>query len=152
MSDTYEGDGNRVARDLGLRMKITRPKTQQCPKWCRDHIHIHGDRYRVTLFHIRSLSFDFWIRQVDVLKGIVPRYYDVLSCVVSAASAPTDPDQVIAEYGVMPVSQALSVSRFAKRLQAFMSADKWAQLSEVCQKRRVPNEHAHNDVGVLELQ
>ena len=60
-----------------------------------------------------------------------PSCYDILACLSSDASCPTDPDEVVAEFGPMKPSQAIAVAESARRLQAFFTSDELAILSEV---------------------
>lgn len=128
----YETQAQRVAREMGLTVKAAY-KGDKCPQWC-DGKHQHGDRYRVTLFNgasHRSLSFDFWNSLMDVQRGDRPSYYDILSCVSSEATSPTDPDEVVAEFGEMKPSQAIRIAKWAAKLQAFFTEAEIDALSEI---------------------
>lgn len=117
---------------------------------------VHGDRYRVTLrlkwtdrhsptcndindrrarvscvCRDRSLSFDFWGSYRDKQDGKRPGYYDILACVSLEAVRPTDPDEVVEEYGTMKPSQAVAVATHAKRLQGFFTGAELTALSEI---------------------
>ena len=130
----YENKARAAARQLGLTLSIGNPENE-CPPWrskgqrCD---HIHGYRYLVTL-HKRGkrLTFLFWNSRDDADKGIDPGYYDILACVSSDSSMPTDPDEVVVELGEMKPSQAIAAAKFAARLQRFFSPDELQVLSEV---------------------
>lgn len=127
----YETQARAVAAKIGLTVKAEQ-KGDRCPPW-EDGKCIHGDRYRVTLRKgRRSLSFDFWNSLNDMQNGKEPGYYNILSCVSSDATGPTDPDEVAAEYGGdMKPSQAIASAKFAGQLQAFFTEDEIDALGEV---------------------
>lgn len=135
---TYEETARRIAAAMGLTVKAEK-KGDRCPPWEKPCKCIHGDRYRVTL-KLRckssphgdsSLSFDFWNSLHDKQNGRDLGYYDILSCVGADATGPTDPDEVVAEYGNMKPSQAIAVTKFSARLQAFFSAKEIEALSKI---------------------
>ena len=129
---TYEVEARRVASKIGLTVKAEQ-KGDGCPPWKTPCDCIHGDRYRVTLRKKRrSMSFDFWNSLKDMQDGKEPGYYDVLSCISSDATGPTDPDEVVEEYGDMKPSQAIAAAKFSARLQAFFSGEEIDALGEVC--------------------
>lgn len=127
----YEANAQRIAREIGLVVRAAF-KGDRCPPWEHEKGCIHGDRYRVTLkLRGRSLSFDFWNSLAATQANKRPGYYDILSCVGAEASAPTDPDEVVSEYGRMEPWQAVAVAKFAQRLQNFFTEDELRQLSEI---------------------
>lgn len=134
----YETDARRIAAELGLSVTATMHPEQKCPKWGRKPDgrcdHVHGFRYRVVLARKdqrRRLTFDFWNSRAAADEGEEPGYYDILACVSSDASMPTDPDELAAELGPMPPSQAVAAARFAERLQAFFTEDELRKLGEI---------------------
>lgn len=128
---TYEETAHRVAAAMGLTVKAEQ-KGDRCPPWQTSCDCIHGDRYHVTLRKgRRSLSFDFWNSLNDMQNGREPGYYDIRSCVGSDATGPTDPDEVVEEYGDMKPSQAIAVAKFSARLQAFFTEEEIDSLGEV---------------------
>lgn len=66
-----------------------------------------------------------------VKRKHTPTYYDILSCLSSDLSMPTDPDDVVREFGSMMPSQAIKIAEFARKLQAFFSEEEKAILAEV---------------------
>jgi hypothetical protein len=56
---------------------------QECPNWCKNDVHTHGDKYMVTLAKEdgSSLSFDFWNSYNDARIGKEPTPYEVLSSI-----------------------------------------------------------------------
>ena len=78
-----------------------------------------------------SISFDFWNSLNDSQKGERPSAYDILACISSDVSMPTDPDELISEIGPMKVKQALASCEFTKRLQAFFTEAEISALSEI---------------------
>ena len=143
--NVYEANAQKIAQAIGLVVKATF-KGDRCPPWedksCKSCV--HGDRYCVTLKRVgpdrvfshgepgpRSLSFDFWNSQADMQAGKQPRYYDILACVASNASTPTDPDEVAQEYGDLLPTQAIAIAKFAKRLQAFFAEAELEMLREI---------------------
>ena len=134
----YEEQAEQFLTQYGLVIR-TAFKGDKCPAWEEGTLHIHGDRYRVTIqrelvtgsIPFNSISFDFWNSKNDKDKGIRPTGYDILSTVSSDAFSPTDPDEIVAEYGDMKPSQATAAARFAKRLQAFFTEEELEALSEI---------------------
>ena len=130
----YENKARAVARRLSLTLSIGDPENE-CPPWRSEGQrcdHIHGYKYLVTLHkRHKRLTFPFWNSRNDADKGIDPGYYDILACISSEASMPTDPDEVVAELGDMKPSQAIAAAKFAARLQAFFSLGELDTLSEV---------------------
>lgn len=140
MKTDYEGEARAIADRMGLVVQAVRAPDQTCPQWKAPCDHVHGDRYRVRLHFTGrvtdhpgrgSLSFDFWNSQAASARGEAPGYYDVLSCVGSDASLPTDPDELMEELGPMKVRQALASCRFTKRLQAFFTEAEIEQIGEI---------------------
>jgi hypothetical protein len=122
-------------------------KGDKCPPW-EDGSCIHGDRYRVTVRRLRTkthdlanypfkdttpqnISFDFWNSQAEMQAGGRPSAYTVLSMLSSEAFAPTDPDEVVREFGEMKPSQAVAVARFATKLQNFFTTEELEALGEI---------------------
>lgn len=66
-----------------------------------------------------------------VKRKHTPSYYDILCCVSSDASGPTDPDEVVREYGNMLPSRAIAIAAHARKLQTFFTADELTLLTEV---------------------
>jgi|SRR3990172_7084953 len=145
--EEYETQAQEFLSHFGLEIKVAF-KGDRCPPW-DDYRHIHGDRYRVTIkrarqeyrpsltkpgFHSltpQSISFDFWNSQADMQAGNRPSAYQILSVVSSEGSAPTDPDEVVEEYGEMKPSQASALAKFARRLQAFFTEEELEALQEI---------------------
>jgi len=149
----YDLEVEAVCERLGLVVKTQRLVPGECPTWdrekCKKGWHVHGWHYRATVArkptkpcpwtcnrneictHFQSISFDFWNSQHDREKGWHPRAYDILSCISGDLSAPTDPDEVVQEYGDMPPSQAVAVAEFARKLQAFFTEAEKQALSEI---------------------
>jgi len=134
----YEANARKIAKGLGLTVTATL-KGDMCPSWEKPCKHIHGDRYRVTLRfpqrlykRKRSHSFDFWNSLNDSQEGKQPGYYDILVCVGSEATCPTDPDEVAREFGEMKPSQAIAIAKAAQRLQAFFTESEIDALTEIC--------------------
>ncbi len=142
----YEEQAEQFLTKYGLVIRIAF-KGDKCPAWEEGDLHIHGDRYRVTIkrdtqyevgqegrmIHIqgKSISFDFWNSKADSEEKKRPTAYDILSTVGSDAFSPTNPDKVAAEFGDMKPSQAIAIARFAKRLQAFFTKDELETVSEI---------------------
>lgn len=155
----YESRARQIADALGLTV-VAAFKGDRCPPWldkrppvtlhsdrCNACGSVHGDRYRVTLKFTgraeawpawrvgrstyQSLSFDFWASYQDKLDGHRPGYYDILCCVASEASMPTDPDEIAEEFGPMKPSQAIAIAKHAARLQAFFTEGERARLAEI---------------------
>mgnify|MGYP001558519791 CR=1 FL=1 len=130
-TSTYEEQAQRVAQAIGLTVKAAF-KGDKCPQWEKPCKHQHGDRYRITLRKAgRSISFDWWNSINDIQKGTRPDYYDILSSVSSDAFSPTDPDEVVAEFGEMKPSRAVTIAKFAAKLQAFFTEDELTALGEI---------------------
>jgi len=120
-------------------------KGDRCPPWERGNKHIHGDRYRITIKRVgpdkvfsdgepgpRSISFDWWNSYNDSHEGKRPTAYDVLSSVSSDAYCPTDPDEVLQEFGGdMTIAQAAAIAKFALRLQSFFGNWEYEDLAEI---------------------
>lgn len=153
-TETPDARAQRIAADLGLTVHIAFKGQDRCPPWwdgsertpgtC-DHRY-HGDHYRVTLRLTRpsvtttsritrshSLTFDYWGSHADARTSRRPDTYDILTCVASDATMPTDSDEVVRELGSMRPSQAVAVAKWARRLQAFFTPDELAKLQEVDQ-------------------
>jgi hypothetical protein len=79
----------------------------------------------------RSYGFDFWNSLNDSQNGKTPGYYDILACIASDATCPTDPDEVAREFGPMPPSQCVAVAKAAKALRAFFSKEEIEALTEI---------------------
>ena len=141
----YEVNARRIADSIRLEVLIAY-KGDRCPPWgaCANNGCCHGDRYRVTLKLRRpgdaprlmpaaghTISFDFWNSLHDSTRGVRPGYYDILACVSSDLSAPTDADEVAEEFGPMKPSQALVIAKHAARLQAFFTDDEVKALGEI---------------------
>ena len=114
-------------------------KGDRCPPWEQSGC-VHGDRYRITIrrtelaaqnMEPKSISFDFWNSQSDMLAGKRPTAYDVLACISSEGSGPTDPDEVAEEFADLKPSQAIAIARFARRLQDFLTPDEADALAEI---------------------
>ena len=130
-TSTYEEQAQRVAQAIGLTVKAAF-KGDKCPQWEKPCKHQHCDRYRITLRKAgRSISFDWWNSINDIQKGTRPDYYDILSSVSSDAFSPTDPDEVVAEFGEMKPSRAVTIAKFAAKLQAFFTEDELTALGEI---------------------
>lgn len=132
----YETNAVLVANRIGLMVTATEHSQQTCPPWQRKGQacdHIHGRRYRVTLGRHTgpTLSFDFWGSYNDAEAGRAPTPYDILACVSSDASGPTDPDVVVEEYGDMAPSKARQIANFARRLQRFFTAEELTALRDI---------------------
>ena len=129
----YEEQAEQFLAEHGLVIR-TAFKGDKCPAWEEGNLHIHGDRYRVTIKRITSgpsISFDFWNSQRDKEEDAGLTGYSVLAAINSDAYSPTDPDEVAAEYGDMKPSQAIAIARFAKRLQTFFTEDELEALAEI---------------------
>ena len=127
----YEAQAQRFLTEFDLTLKVAF-KGDRCPPW-DDNKHIHGDRYRVTIKRKigKSISFDFWNSLADMQSGKRPTPYGILACISSETTAPTDPDEVVAELGEMKPSQAIRVAKFAKKLQSFFTITELGELSEI---------------------
>lgn len=127
----YEAQAERFLKEFDLIFKVAF-KGDRCPPW-GDSGHTHGDRYRVTVKRAngKSISFDFWNSLKDVQENKRPTAYDVLACISSDATMPTNPDEVASELGEMKPSQAIAIAKFAKRLQAFFTITELGKLSEI---------------------
>lgn len=144
----YEAQAQKFLDKYGLTVHAAF-KGDKCPAWDEGRC-IHGDRYRVTIrrrytaetcpgrpcgdccdHRGRSITFDFWNSHRDMQEGKRPTAYDVLACISSDATLPTDPDELMEELGLMKVSQALASVRFTKRLQAFFSDEEIEALGEI---------------------
>lgn len=132
----YEAQAERFLKDYGFTIKAAWKDTA-CPKWESDtaYKHIHGDRYRVTIKRKadrKSISFDFWNSYNDAHEDKHPSDYEILACVSSEANSPTTPDEVAAELGdTMKPSQAITIAKWARRLQAFFTETELEALSEI---------------------
>jgi hypothetical protein len=111
-------------------------RNEKAPEW--GNATDHGDHYVVVLIRMRptsgrpvSTSFDFWNSIHARETGEALTAYDVLSCISSDASCPTDPDEVAVEFGDMKPSQAIAIADFAKRLRAFFTEDELVDLAEI---------------------
>lgn len=141
-----EQERDRTAQEFlsrfGLEVKIAF-KGDKAPAWGGD---VHGDRYRVTIKRIpqmqggsyrpvsrspKSVSSDYWNSQNDKERGIRPTAYDILQMLAPDAFAPTDPDEVVREFGEMKPSQASAVAKCATKLQAFFTKEEQEALQEV---------------------
>ena len=136
----YKAQGQKFLDAYGFSLKVAF-KGDRCPPWEAGQC-VHGDRYRITIRRRwsnpvsslnvgKSISFDFWGSQADMLANKRPTPYDVLACISSDAHAPTDPDEVGEEFGEMRPSQATAIARFAARLQAFFTEEELEALSEI---------------------
>jgi hypothetical protein len=132
-SKDYDQHARGVAQSIGLSVKIARGVLQSCPPWSKPCDHAHGTRYTVTLTNTRGehLAFPFWGSMHDRALGKTPTVYDVLSCVSSDASMPTDPDRVVEELGPMKPSQAVAAAEFARKLRGFFRRAELERLGEI---------------------
>jgi hypothetical protein len=134
--DEYEAKAKAFLKKFGFKIK-TVFRGDRCPPWEKAGSGcVHGDRYVITISasHSRtrkSISFDFWNSLNDMQARKAPTEYDVLTCISSDASYPTDPDEVAREVGDMPPSQAIAVAKFAKKLQNFFTEKEIEALSEI---------------------
>lgn len=118
---------------FGLKLSW-RVKDSTCPTWQKPCDHIHGDHYWVTLRRegtAQMISFDFWNSQADKHYGRTPSEYDILACISSDAHMPTDPDEVVTEFGEMKPSQAIKIAEFAQKLQRFLTEAERDELAEI---------------------
>ncbi len=135
----YEGQAQEFLARFNLTVKAAF-KGDKCPPW-EDKDCMHGDRYRVTVKRSlgkaggrnlsTSISFDFWNSVNDMQAGKSPTAYNILACISSDASMSTDPDEVVEELGEMRPSQAVTVAKFATRLQAFFTKEEIEALAEI---------------------
>lgn len=130
--DEYEEQANKFLKDFGLKLKAVH-KGDMCPPWKSPCDHMHGDRHEVTISRAdgKSITFDFWNSVADVEEGKTLTNYSVLACISSDAQGPTNPDEVYEEFGDMKPSQAIAISEFAKKLQAFFTEKEIEALSEI---------------------
>lgn len=141
---SYDDQARKFLDQYGFKLCARRTPRNNCPTWCDPAgtgcKHQHGDEYRVTItrepgtariHRIRSVSFRFWNSQNDAKQGRRPSAYTILACVSSDAHSPTDPDEVVREFGAMPPSQALAAAAFTKRLQAFFTEAELGALAEI---------------------
>ena len=144
--DAYAEQAQNFLSRFGLEVRAAY-KGEKPPKWAGEGG--HGDHYRVTVRRIsetdartaglhsfsggpaRSISFDFWGSVAMKQEGERPSAYTILACISSDAYMPTDPDEVVAELGEMPPSQAIAAARFAVKLQAFFTAEELEALGEI---------------------
>jgi hypothetical protein len=129
----YDLHARGVAQSIGLTVTIRRATGNVCPPWSKPCDHKHGHRYMVTLTKPGRdpLTFPFWDSMHNAATGTAPTVYDVLACISSDASGPTDPDEVAEEYGPMRPSQAIAAAEFARKLQAFFTRAERERLAEV---------------------
>lgn len=122
-----------VAQSIGLRVSIQRAVGNVCPPWSKPCDHKHGNRYMVTLTKPGRdpLTFPFWDSMHNATTGKAPTIYDVLACVASEASMPTDPDEIVKELGPMKPSQAVAAAEFARKLQTFFTRAERERLAEI---------------------
>ena len=131
MGMDYERQGTEFLRRFAFRL-VVRFVDSRCPPWEDRRDHIHGDHYRVTVRRGRkSLSFDYWNSYQDRAAGKSPTSCDILACLSSNISAPTDPDEVAQEFGEMKPSQAIAIAKFARRLQRFFTPEEQEALMEI---------------------
>lgn len=112
------------------------------PAWAARDADVGDERgqrhkYKITLrkgepgVDCQELSFPFWDSIANFGVGKQPTAYDVLACISLDALSPTDPDEVVDEFGEMKPSQAIAVAEFAKKLQAFFTRDELKALGEI---------------------
>jgi hypothetical protein len=136
MSTNYEANAIKIANELGIGLTVKKAEKQTCPPWRdngkKDCDHVHGWLYEITLtVGGKTLTFPFWNSLRDKADGKTPTAYDILCCVASDAQCPTDPDEVVAEFGDMKPSQAIAVANRAKELQALFNPTELRALSEI---------------------
>lgn len=125
----YERHAAAVAAKIGLVVdwKLIDGKA---PPWNKSGV--HGWHYKITLIKgRRRISFDWWDSKHAMDHGTDPTIYGILSSVSAEMTSPTDPDEVVREYGQMLPSQAIAVAAFAKKLQRFFTPSEQEALSEI---------------------
>ena len=131
----YDQHAEDFLREFNLALKVVL-KGEGCLSWDHKDGCKHGDHYRVTVkdkTHKQSLSFDFcWGSIKDMGEQKAPSAYDILACLSSEVSYSTDPGEVAGEFGrdMMP-SQAITVARFARKLQNFFTVEQQEALAGI---------------------
>lgn len=152
----YEAQAQAFLDRFGIKFRATL-KGYKCPPFCDGDKHVHGIRYRVTLWrskqrepdvyttekgfcghtdHPKRVSFDFWNSQADMKAGKNPTPYDVLSCISGDVNCPDDFAEFCAEYGynVDSITDRKTWKRclaLAEKLQAFFSEEEIEELQEI---------------------
>ncbi len=142
MDNGYEEQAQAFLKRYNLTLRIRRGP-DKCPPW-DSASHTHGDQYLVTIASTparrgrnpenpgaMSVSFPFWNSLNDKAEGQSPSAYDILACVSSDASSPTDADEVAAEFGEIKPSIAFAVAERAKELKAFFTNLELGALAEI---------------------
>ena len=139
----YDSQAQEFLQRFGFTLKIIEGEAK-CPPW-DDHKAgcQHGTHYRIGMYRritaeekplmTRVLHFDFWGSINDMMHGRALSPYDILACLGSEATFPTDADEVAAEFGNgdMKPSQAIAIARFARRLQRFFTEAEIEALSRI---------------------
>ena len=141
-SSEYEEQAQAFLQRYNLTLSIRRGP-DKCPPW-EDKCHTHGIHYLVTIRSAptrrgrnpespgaMSVSFSFWGSINDRANNKTPNVYDILACVSSDAHSPTDPDEVVEEYGEIKPSVAIAIAERAKELQIFFTDLELAALAEI---------------------
>jgi len=125
----YDIQATEFLEKCGFALSI-RPGKNKEPLWNGPH----GDHYRITVKRKadrKSLSYDFWDSMVNMQEGKQPSNYSVLACLSSESGMPTDPDEVIAQLGPMPIRQAIATAKFVKEIQSFFTEEELERLWEI---------------------
>lgn len=140
MSEYDEQAKNFMVR-FAVGIHIAFAKENGCPPWrekgkrlegCPTCSTFHGHQYRITLRkNGKSVRFDYWGSFADAQNKKGPSFYDILSCIASEATGETDPDEIYRELGPMVPSQAIAISKAAKRWQKFFNAEELEALGEI---------------------
>ncbi len=132
----YHAQAKSFLAKHGLRFRATH-KAEKCPLFC-DGTCKHGDQYRVTISRKAGgrISFDFWNSLHDMQNGTQPHAYDVLACISGDTYCAETFEDFCADFGYDTDSLKAQdtwkrCAKFAKRLQAFFTADELTQLVEI---------------------
>lgn len=141
-TNEYHQQANSFLHRFGLRCRITLSNTK-LPAW-DDGDKGERNHYRVTLSrHFTPATvkrsrvvFDFWGSINDAAKGEHPNAYDVLACIGSDIHTPDTFKDYCDEFGynadsIKALQTFRRTSTFAKRLQAFFTADELTALADI---------------------
>lgn len=127
--------------------------TPECPPYCDDPKHIHGNRYFVQFTgdgkpREKPLRFPFWNSFQDEFGNgrpvsghsrhipIKPSAYSVLACISSDASCPDTFEEFCADFGYDTDSTKANDTfrrchKFAKELREFFTPEELEDLAEI---------------------
>ena len=127
----YDEKADIFLKKHGIKLSIRRGDYKE-PLWGRESDGHFGDHYRIVVTRKdgKRISFSFWGSIADMQEGKDPRPYDILACMSSDSSMPTDPDEVQQEFGGN-IKQALATVKFAERLQGFFTEEELTDLREI---------------------